>query len=193
MDRRRFEIKGLLEDENPLEATPNTPDLGGLLSSYAARVPVVGAYLSEVANPPELNQGSELRGSEFDTSKRIEPDFYLDPYSIVPLHEIEDEKKLADLTESMEAQGWVGDPIVVLDLGNEYRAASGTHRIEAAKNAEIDVPVISIEFPDDASEEEKYLYDQLINGSEDSDRMEAMKQLANLGIVPMETIRLFSN
>lgn len=66
MDRRRFEIKGLLEDENPV--APNTPDLAGLLSSYAARVPVIGTYLSEVANPPELNRGDELRGSEFDQS-----------------------------------------------------------------------------------------------------------------------------
>lgn len=70
---------------------------------------------------------------------------------IQPLHEVQDEQKLANLVESMSADGWVGAPIVVVpgqDFGwgsGDPCAITGSHRIAAARIAGIDVEVIEID------------------------------------------------
>lgn len=63
--------------------------------------------------------------------------------SIVPVHEARDQDKLASLIESMGRDGWIGRPIVVVDLGNETHALTGSHRLAAAASVGLDgVPVV---------------------------------------------------
>lgn len=53
---------------------------------------------------------------------------------ILPPHEVTDEAKRIALTEAMDANGWVGAPIVASRALNAYgqdRAYTGSHRIEA--------------------------------------------------------------
>lgn len=65
--------------------------------------------------------------------------------NLVPWHGVEDRAKLADLTASMEANGWVGAPIVVITGSQDTRALTGVHRRAAAIDADIDVPTVELD------------------------------------------------
>lgn len=68
-----------------------------------------------------------------------------DPNRIAPLHDAEDEAKLADLVESMAANGWVGAPVVVITTEDgDPQAITGSHRIAAAREVGIDVPTVDV-------------------------------------------------
>lgn len=60
--------------------------------------------------------------------------------SLTPWNEVDDAAKLAALVASMEADGWVGTPVVV----DGDQAVTGSHRIVAARRADIEVPTIDI-------------------------------------------------
>lgn len=66
------------------------------------------------------------------------------PRNLVPWHEVRDSQKLAELTASMQANGWIGAPIIAILGGQDDRAITGSHRIAAADAADIDVPVIDL-------------------------------------------------
>lgn len=55
-------------------------------------------------------------------------------------HEIRDETKLAALVASMQADGWVGAPLVA----DNDQLLTGSHRWVAAEMAGIEAPVIDI-------------------------------------------------
>lgn len=57
-------------------------------------------------------------------------------------HDIQDEGKLQALIESMSANGWQGAPLV---KWGEVDLITGTHRYHAAKEADIEIPVIDLE------------------------------------------------
>jgi hypothetical protein len=63
---------------------------------------------------------------------------------ILPLHEVRDADKYSDLTTDMQERGWAGRPILVYDDGNGIHAVTGSHRIAAAKQAWVDVPVLNM-------------------------------------------------
>jgi hypothetical protein len=42
-----------------------------------------------------------------------------------------DINKVNNIKESIKANGWTGRKILIQDLGNEYRALTGSHRLEA--------------------------------------------------------------
>lgn len=53
---------------------------------------------------------------------------------IIPLHEVRDAAKLKALTASLEANGWQGRPLLVVDDGcGNYFALTGSHRYAAAE------------------------------------------------------------
>lgn len=96
---------------------------------------------------------------------------------ILPPHEVEDEEKLAMLIDSMSKNGWVGNPIAAYNSFCGIQALTGSHRIAAAKELDIDIPVyITEEYHDEydylAGEdllnsceiEDAYLLDLLIAG-----------------------------
>lgn len=74
----------------------------------------------------------------------------VDPHRIQQLHGENDPRKVADLAASMTDNGWTGAPIVVIpgqDHGwgaGDPQAITGSHRIAAARQVEIDVPTIDL-------------------------------------------------
>jgi len=62
---------------------------------------------------------------------------------IEPLHNVTDPEKLVALKNSMKKDGWVGDPVVVLD-GKKPKGVSGSHRIAAATELGMEIPVLVI-------------------------------------------------
>ena len=74
-----------------------------------------------------------------------EPTNYLSAESIVSPHGVRDTEKLLSLTKSMKDSGWQGRPILTYDVGRGEEALTGSHRIEAAKKANIEVPIYRIE------------------------------------------------
>lgn len=68
-----------------------------------------------------------------------------DPHRIEPPHFPEDDDKLAQLTESMRRDGWIGAEVVVIDRDDaDPWAITGSHRIAAAREAGVDVPTIRL-------------------------------------------------
>lgn len=57
---------------------------------------------------------------------------------IIPPHEVTDQTKLDKLVADMQSRGWQGAPIVLVD----DLALCGSHRIEAARIAGIEVPTV---------------------------------------------------
>lgn len=85
-------------------------------------------------------------GNIDDAIKNLENVDYKNPRAIIPPHEVRDVKKLEKLTESMEAEGWVGRPILIYDIGRGPEALTGSHRIRAAQKAGIDeIPVVYVD------------------------------------------------
>src|SRR5690348_2748995 len=73
------------------------------------------------------------------------------PDRIQPPHEAYDGDKLADLVTSMRANGWQGAPVVTI-AGRDHGwgegdpiAVTGSHRIAAAQQAGIDIPVVDLD------------------------------------------------
>jgi hypothetical protein len=65
--------------------------------------------------------------------------------SIYAPHEVTDAEKLAALIAGMEADGWQGRPLLLLEVGDAYQAITGSHRIAAAKAIGLEeVPAIII-------------------------------------------------
>lgn len=67
-----------------------------------------------------------------------------DAHRIQPLHDVEDEAKLESLIESMRVNGWQGAPVVVVEReDSDPLAATGSHRVAAAREVGIEVPTIN--------------------------------------------------
>ena len=76
--------------------------------------------------------------------KELMPTEYKSAMSIEPPHNVRDNKKLLSLTESMKNTGWQGRPILTYDVGRGNEALTGSHRIKAAREANIEVPIYEI-------------------------------------------------
>ena len=67
---------------------------------------------------------------------------------IEPLHSAGDRALVRQLAQSMQQEGWRGNPLLVIDLGYGYQALTGSHRLEAAREAGLDeVPAVVIDDP----------------------------------------------
>lgn len=108
----------------------------------------------------------------------------INPEYIVPINDTED-KKLSKIEESMEREGYLGRPILVLRIScNEYQALTGSHRIQAAKDLLIDVPAVVIE------QKEGYDYWDLAQARNDEGRLFELKELVRDGGVSEDAVRL---
>lgn len=92
------------------------------------------------------------------------------PHCIVPYHGVASEDRYETIKSSLSQNGWDGYPIVVYD---DF-ALGGAHRIAAARDLDMDIPVVEIEDLIRAAGEDPSDYD--INDSEDA--------IEALGIVP---------
>lgn len=69
----------------------------------------------------------------------------VDPCDIRPAHEVRDAAKLSTLTASMAANGWSGRAILAYEYAGSVCALTGSHRIAAARAAELaEVPALVI-------------------------------------------------
>jgi hypothetical protein len=68
--------------------------------------------------------------------------------TIIPMHEVRDQKKYDKIKESMSKNGWEGRPILVIDQGETSQAMTGSHRVAAAQDLGIDIPVVKIKETD---------------------------------------------
>lgn len=85
---------------------------------------------------------------------------------ITPLHLPRCPEKLASLIESMEQDGWVGNPVLILtEDTNEYQAVTGSHRIEAAIQVGIEIPYYPLELDEE-------ILVEIYEARNDEDRLE---------------------
>ena len=152
----------------PLEKAP-------LLGEYNCRCILTEAdfaveelSLPVTENEAEIIDISEVEEKQKDTSgKETYHVEEIRPNYIRPLNDITNPKLYDDLVESMEEDGWIGDPIVVADLGGgEYQGLTGSHRVFAAKDAGLDdIPSVVIKHEVMDDEEWEYF---LLNRDADS-------------------------
>jgi ParB-like chromosome segregation protein Spo0J len=64
----------------------------------------------------------------------------IDPEEINPLHEERYQTKLDELVDDMKENGWNGRPLLVIKrVSGGYQGWTGSHRIAAAREAELPV------------------------------------------------------
>jgi len=94
----------------------------------------------------------------------------LDPRRIEPVNPITDEDKMNALAWDFHENGYDGRPILVVDNGDgSYQALTGSHRIEAAKEANIEIPSKVVPYSDDIA--------PLLEAKSDEERAEIAAQL----------------
>lgn len=65
---------------------------------------------------------------------------------IIPPHEVQDEDKFSSIADSMRKNGWQGRPLLVIEAGDGFKALTGSHRLAAAVEAELEtVPVVMVD------------------------------------------------
>ncbi len=87
-----------------------------------------------------------------------------------------DAGKVNTLAKSFEDKGYVGRPVLLVENGNEgYIALTGSHRIEAAKQADVDLKAIVLENNEDTA--------HLIEARDDDERANIAKELYEKGVI----------
>ena len=66
--------------------------------------------------------------------------YTVDANSLIPYHGVVDQEKFEALVESMRVEGWVGAPLVKFD----DCLLTGSHRYAAARELELNVPVVDL-------------------------------------------------
>lgn len=94
-----------------------------------------------------------------------------------------DAAKVNTLAKSFILKGFVGRPVVLVENGNEgYIAVTGSHRIEAAKQADVDLKAIVLDNSDDTA--------QLIEARDDDERENIAKELYEEGIISKDVYNI---
>lgn len=97
----------------------------------------------------------------------FEADDFVD--HINPPHQVKDHAKLQMLIDNMDENGWIGRPILAYqDASGGIYALTGSHRIAAARELEIEIPVMYVDasvgdFENDAGE---FLMDVIATGDD---------------------------
>ena len=100
----------------------------------------------------------------------------IDPYEISTINDITDRKKFDYLVSDFEKSGWEGRPVVIVENGNDgYKALTGSHRILAAKEANIMVKAVVVEYSSDI--------DDLVSANSDEERASVAKDLYRDGVL----------
>jgi ParB-like chromosome segregation protein Spo0J len=110
------------------------------------------------------------------------PLLHLHPLHVEPLHEVQSLAKVAELGADMRENGWNDRPILVVKTTLGYQAWTGSHRIEAAREAGLrSIPCYVI--PE--SSIEPYGVDAAFGHVEDRERLEVLRKVGDA-----EAIRL---
>jgi uncharacterized protein len=92
---------------------------------------------------PRANNGQFSSGGGSGSSSSHDVDREVAASRIEPVNSV-DPDKVESLAESMRRNGWSGRPVLAYEGANGTTAATGSHRIAAAHEAGIDVPVMNI-------------------------------------------------
>lgn len=140
------------------------------------------AYV-ENPNPQDISfSDNEVISSEKDDpvewnkTLRIEPDRIIDPRHIEEINNVTDFDKKDSLVKRFKEDGGFADntyPIVVVKLGDRNVAITGSHRIIASREADVNTPVVDIDVDEKYSE--KIL--DLIDAKDDITRYEVALSL----------------
>lgn len=129
---------------------------------------VLSKQLDEISDPSALD--------------RIEIDADLESGRVVPWNDAFDTKRTEAIADSMRSHGWVGDPLVVVNSGHgKMRALTGSHRLAAAEEVGIKVPVVTLDLPEGWKSTWEGLFrdGELVSGAD-----EAVDLLAADGVDP---------
>lgn len=103
----------------------------------------------------------------------------VDPYDVDPVNDITDEEKIKYLVEEFEKNGYRGRPVVALRSESEQSIAlTGSHRILAAREAGIEIPVVYI-----AYDENNPLIQDLADAQGDDERAQVATELYEEGTI----------
>ena len=137
-----------------------------------------GAEVERIMQDIESGRVYERGTNNHSVTKRI----FFSTESINPNEEYiqgindTDPGKVNTLAKSFEDKGYVGRPVLLVENGNEgYIALTGSHRIEAAKQADVDLKAIVLENNEDTA--------QLIEARDDDERENIAKQLYEEGAI----------
>ena len=101
--------------------------------------------LNEEYEVPKIEKPANEEGDDEAEGQAVNNSLIqtIDPKQVQPLHEVRYEPKLMRLVKLMDENGWVGEPLLVIEraLGT-YRGVTGTHRLQAAEIQGIQVPVV---------------------------------------------------
>jgi len=125
---------------------------------------------------------------------KIKETEFHDPSEIIPVNET-DNKKVDEIRKSLKQNGWIGEPIVVADSPNGTAALTGSHRIAAARELNVEVPVYKVDselVEALASRDNNFGIEDLIGGS-DEDRLEVMKRLKDRGAIRLLKMEIDAN
>jgi len=64
----------------------------------------------------------------------------LNPRDVEPLHAVRIPSLYTELLGKMKAEGWNGRPLLVIQRENGYQAWTGSHRIAAARELNLQIP-----------------------------------------------------
>lgn len=119
---------GLAADAKMYMQRPEERTLGNLGLSMAGLLPLVPAL------------------SAAKTAERFDPDFLIGPQKRIEKVNRTDKAKVAKIAASMAESGWKGRPLVVFNSSSSgLQALTGSHRIDAAKQVGVDIPVVEVD------------------------------------------------
>lgn len=121
--------------------------------------------------------GRELSAEQASSAEYDSVD--VDPYDVDPVNDITDEEKIKYLVEEFEKNGYRGRPVVALGSESEQSIAlTGSHRILAAREAGIEIPVVYIEY-----DENNPLIQNLADAQGDDERAQVAAELYEEGTI----------
>lgn len=101
--------------------------------------------------------------------------------NIEAVHGVQDATKFEALIASMRINGWQGRPLLVVAEGRGFVALTGSHRLAAAVELDLDVPCLVINTDD--YEGDEWEWSCIMDAHDDVDRLVA---LAAAGMVDAE-------
>ena len=119
----------------------------------------------------------QAKHEDVRSENMIEPTKTVNPGTIEPVNPITDTDKFKALSYKMQTHGWEGRPILVYDTGGGYQALTGSHRIYAAIDADIDIPIYEISPTRNLTKVEQAVFDGLPGLIRDDDRFDAIQEL----------------
>lgn len=120
------------------------------------------------------------KGNASTSESSVAPTDEVRATNIQQVNEPFDKEKVSKLAESMERDGWQGRPVLAYRSENgETFALTGSHRIEAAKEAGIDVPIYEIDGLADFEDDDGDTISDITRSGDARDIAEFVKKLGD--------------